>query len=59
MDHQPLTNHYRDVEELVKTSPSPDVTEGTNTIEIFVAGYLLSPRYRSPPVDPPLTLLTP
>lgn len=36
-----------DLKDLVLNSPSPDFQEGTNTIEVFVAGYLITPRYRS------------
>ena len=35
-----------DLAELVKTSPMPSTEEGTNNIEVFIAGYLMSPRYR-------------
>jgi hypothetical protein len=35
-----------DLAELVKTSPMPNTEEGTNNIEVFIAGYLMSPRYR-------------
>ena len=36
-----------DLAELVKTSPTPSVEEGTNNIEVVIAGYLVSPRYRT------------
>ena len=35
-----------DLKELSVNSPSPDPEAGTGAVEVFIAGYLISPRYR-------------
>ena len=35
-----------DLKELSLNSPSPDPKAGTGAVEVFIAGYLISPRYR-------------